>query len=238
MKIRYLLFWIISFNGLTTTVKTTDNNCKTIKVGGGNWSDINELNNLRGSAAGASILLLHKLPELINVKIEYDPAAPFARQLHQLKEGELDVVAGIYPTIKRQKSFMFTHNYFYEKLFVFAKPDKINQLKNIKQLEQAVGAVIRGASYGPTLDKLYKNESKSIQVNNQTQRLNLLLSDRVDYFVGTITAVGYSPQMTEISIANKPIYQQGVALGFSPKTACKRWIPKINNVIETYFISN
>ncbi len=235
MKKHCLLAIVFSF--LVPATLANQENCNTITVGGGNWLSIQELNNLRGSAAGSSILLLHKLPELLSVNIEYDHAAPFARQLHQLKKGELDVVAGIYPTLERQKHYLFTDNYYYEKLFIFAKPEKIEQLTNINQLKNAVGAIIRGASYGPTLDKLYKNKSSSIQVNNQTQRLNLLLRDRVDYFVGTITAVGYSQEMTGIAISNKPIHRQGVALGFSPKTACKRWIPQINNVIESNFIS-
>jgi polar amino acid transport system substrate-binding protein len=210
-------------------------NCKVIKVGGGDWLNVQELSNLRGSASGASISLLHKLPELIGVKISYEPATPFARQLQQLKEGQLDVLAGVYPTQERKKHYLFTDNYFYEKLFIFAKPEKIENLTTITQLKQSVGAVIRGASYGPILDELYSDKTKAIAAENQNQRLQLLLHDRVDYFIGTITAVGYSPQMKSIAIAEKPIYHQGVALGFSPKSECKHWIPKINQVIKSLF---
>lgn len=220
---------------MADNVDTDNTGCETIKVGGGGWLNIDELPNLRGSAAGASVVLLHKLPELTGVKISYEPAAPFARQLQQLKEGQLDVVAGIYPTIERQKHYLFSDNYYYEKLFVFAKPEKINEFTDIATLQKSVGAIIRGASYGPALDEIYQDENTAIKVNNQTERMQLLLKDRVDYFIGTITAVGYSPEMKEIAIAEQPIYRQGVALGFSPKTNCKRWIPKINEVIASHF---
>ena len=209
--------------------------CQTIKVGGGNWLDINELNNLRGTASGASILLLHKLPELLEVKIQYEPPVPFARQLKQLEQGKLDVVAGVYPTKEREEVFLFTKNYYYEKLFIFAKPTKISQLLNIDDLKKHTGAIIRGASYGADLDRLYQSKNLAISVNNQNERLGLLLLDRADYFVGTVSAVGYSPEMQQISISNKPIYRQGAALAFSPKTQCKKWIPQINEIIDNHF---
>lgn len=220
---------------LLVAPKTLANECTTIKVGGGNWLDVNELDNLRGSAAGASVLLLHKLPEFIDANIEFDPPVPFARQLKQLEQGKLDVVAGIYPTKQRKQIFQFSDNYYYEKLFIFAKPEKINHITEFKHLRNSIGAKIRGASYGERIDELYKDPDYTIQVNNQEERLRLLLKGRVDYFIGSITAVGYSPLMEVISISKKPIYRQGVALGFSPKTSCQKWIPKINSVIQQYF---
>jgi ABC-type amino acid transport substrate-binding protein len=217
--------------------------CPVIKVGGGAWLDIEELDNLRGSAAGASILLLHKLPELLDVKIQYEPPTPFARQLKQLKQlkqleqGQLDVIAGIYPTKERQRKYLFSYNYYYEKLFIFAKPNKIDRIAHFTDLENFVGGRIRAASYGVEIDELYKRANLSVAVNNQTERLGLLLKDRVDYFIGSISSVGFSPLMKDISISQKPIYHQAVTLGFSPLSKCKSWIPKINGIIETYFMS-
>lgn len=208
-----------------------------IKVGGGDWLDIEQLDNLRGSASGASILLLHKLPELLDVKIQYEPPTPFARQLIQLDQGQLDAIVGIYPTKERQQKYLFSHNYYYEKLFIFAKPNKIDRIAHFSDLENFVGGKIRAASYGVEIDELYKRPNLSVAVNNQTERLGLLLKDRVDYFIGSISSVGDSPLMKDISISQKPIYRQAVALGFSPLSKCKSWIPKINGIIETHFMS-
>jgi hypothetical protein len=87
---------------------------------------------------------------------------------------------------------------------------------------------------GEQLAQFYKNNNSTIRVKKQSERLQLLIKDRADYFIGTVTSLGKIPSMKEINMSEKPIYNQGVALGISGKSSCKKLLPEINKIIKTH----
>jgi len=156
-----------------------------------------------------------------------------------LKQGNIDMVVDVLALPSRVNEFEFSEPYFYDLSYVYGKSKVIKQISFIEDLHHFSGAVIRGTKYGGNLDDIIKNREHVIEVNTAEQRHKMLIHDRVDYFIASESAYYLFPQdRTLFSRKKQPISAEKISLAFSKKTACKKLIPEINDIIKRHFNQN
>ena len=206
--------------------------CPQIRLSGGEWLDWKHLM-LTPSGTGNSLRLIELINKLLPVQIKVTKAAPFTRQLYQLKEGDNDVLFGLFPLDDRLENYVFTDSYFLEPLFVYANEDKIQEISNIEALHRYKGVYVRGSHYGKTVNQHIKNHPETWKsVGRHIQAVNMVASGRADFYIGSYVSEDLRDFNSHLVKSDHPIAFQEVGAAFSKKTDCQLWIPYINQIIQ------
>jgi ABC-type amino acid transport substrate-binding protein len=220
-----------------TEYKTEKADCKELTVGGGQWS-YNYPNNASISAY-TGMNLLHEFSKTTGIPHKINPDTPFARQTNELKSGYLDAIFGLYAIPERLELFDFSDEYYREPLYIYTKTSEAKPPQSLDDLHDRLGIVIRGASYGPLIDRFFSEETKRpIIVNKHSLRLTMLIGNRGDYLIGS--ELGQNKPLIEsglITRSHLPVGWVGVTVGFSKKSPCRHWIPELNELIKNRIAS-
>lgn len=131
---------------------------------------------------------------------------PFARRLLALRQGDIDLMVGLKGSHEENEDFIFLHP-SYEKLGVayFVLKEHLHTLKSEGDLKMLLLATTIDGEYRKTLEG---RGLRIAPVTNLQQKIDMLMSSRVDAFVhffGSTTATLKKMQLSEVIVP--AIYQ-------------------------------
>jgi polar amino acid transport system substrate-binding protein len=125
---------------------------------------------------GTHISALEVLADVLKKQLKFRKSPNFARCVVLLKQGQVDVIAGLNPSSERDHFSFFTPFKAADDLQVLSK-EGIN-IKNYDDFHGKIIGVSRGTSYFPRFDN--DNELKKIAIQSDRIGFALLLKNRID----------------------------------------------------------
>lgn len=173
----------------------------------------------------------------------------------EVASGHITMILGANKTPAREKLYYYLPepafiNFSTVGVYTSADNDKVDNINKIDDLRQFRLVMVRGNSYGSTVDNFVKSliDNKMKEVSNQGQLLKLVKSKRFDYFFLPLGDLGstidkYRSQFADlepsdyrlvykISRATPVFYVFGKKRGFYKKYADK-WIATIKEYYNT-----
>jgi len=211
--------------------------CK-LNVGWDSWKPyqyINENNELKGF----DIELITAVLNNMGCKLNLDQM-PWKRLLREVKNGRIDIAAGVTITAERKQWGYFSKHYREETrvLFVLAESFekyKLNSLKDIIDSDFQLG-VNRGAHNGEYFETLMNDPKfrKHVQfVTSEEQNIKKLRAkNRTNGFIGDLISgkilLRENNMLDEVSIYPMNIYSTDIYFLFSKKTLNKEFVERFN----------
>lgn len=181
----------------------------------------------------------------MNVEFEVN-LLPWPRAVYMANKG-YGAILGFSITAERKKSFDYSDVVFWDEVYIVVKKDKKFTFNTVDDLKDKIGALVRGARYGQEFEEGRKNNKlKIVWTNSVTQRLLLVLRERVDYtFVpgvyGLDMALKNDEQLlkykNEFFILPIPIFRDSNHLAFSKSLNMRHFLNKFDQVIKTGYQS-
>ncbi len=150
--------------------------------------------------------------------------------------GKLDMVASLYWTKERGKVYTYTEPYLMNEARVFVLKNKKFKLEKLEDLIGLMGGTpYGGGSYGDKFDLFTKKHLDLVKATSKQQHINLILNERVDYFI-----LDYQDGMIYLKnneLENKivpldyPISTTKVHFAFSKLSPCINLLESINRFI-------
>lgn len=168
---------------------------------------------------GIHISALEVLADILKKQLTFIKSPNFARCLALLKQGQVDVVAGVTSSTERDQFAFYTPFKVADDLRVISK-DGIN-IKNYDDLNNKIIGISRGTSYFPRFDK--DKNLKKIAIQNVRIGFSLLLKNRIDLImVSPATLDTLSKELNDANLKASPIELEELrnketAFGFSKK---------------------
>ena len=128
---------------------------------------------------GTHITALEVLADVLQKKLTFIKSPNFARCIAFLKKGQVDVIAGLNPSVERNKFSFYAPFKAADELWVVSKEGIT--INNYSDFHGKIIGVSRGASYFPRFD----NDNKLHKIAIQSDRIgfSLLLKNRIDLFM-------------------------------------------------------
>lgn len=106
---------------------------------------------------------------------------PLARRIKQFENGKLDILVGLIKRKKNEKKLIYLEP-GYEKLPVgfFVLQENRDQLMEEKDLNELIIGVTNGSEF---FDRVVKSEVPIVELNSLSQKIGLLLKQRIGAFV-------------------------------------------------------
>jgi polar amino acid transport system substrate-binding protein len=153
-----------------------------------------------------------------------------------IKEGDIDVLAGVYMTAQR-KSFMdYSIPYMKDPVVIFVARGQAFPYKKWDDLIGKNGTTTIGDSFGKDFDKFIANKltiSRSLKAEGN---LNKVLSGEADYFISAMYSGLIEAEKLGISdkIEYLPVYitAETFYISISRESKFLRYLPKVNEKIE------
>ncbi|UZE96027.1 substrate-binding periplasmic protein [Alkalimarinus alittae] len=162
--------------------------------------------------------------------------APWKRILFDLKNGNIDVVAGTLKTKEREKLFFFSSPVYYSEYHIFVRKNSAFKFNALEDLKGRRGIKIRGMSLGQELDE-YAFENLVIEEVTDTDSLfKMVAAKRVDFGIFYLQS-GFDElkrlKLNESLIAlPHPLTQQPLYVAFSKKSRCPEAIQHLSAEID------
>jgi polar amino acid transport system substrate-binding protein len=125
---------------------------------------------------GTHINALEVLADVLNKQLKFIKSPNFARCVVFLKQGQVDVIAGLNPSTERDKFSFYTPFKPADDLRVLSKEGIT--ITKYDDLKGKIIGISRGTSYFPRFDN--DNELKKITMQSDRIGFSLLLKNRVD----------------------------------------------------------
>jgi polar amino acid transport system substrate-binding protein len=125
---------------------------------------------------GTHISALEVLADLLDKELTFVQSPNFARCVAMLKNGDVDVIAGLNPSAQRRKFALYAPFKPADSLKVISKEGII--INTYNDLKGKIIGVSRGSSYFPRFDN--DDTLDKISVQNDRIAFSLLLKDRID----------------------------------------------------------
>ncbi len=177
---------------------------------------------------GFSIEVCNHLAQKLGYKLNH-VRRPFARALHDLAYGRIDLMCTLFNTKDRSKGILFSSvPHVFEDIMIFTLKDPQRELSDpspdhFHNLE--IGG-IKGYYYGPEVSET--DDYKLLLVTDEEQLMKVLIKKRVHYIIGNKDALLKKAQEMnvedQIKYLETPIYTGPLFIGFSRqnKNAFKR----------------
>lgn len=103
------------------------------------------------------------------------------RALQQLKQGDLDIICGMYRTSEREAVYRFSPPLFRDEVRIFtARPLQVDSLDDLVGLQ---GDIPLGARYGEPFDSYAKQKLRLDRVSDKRYSFGKLMHERTDYVI-------------------------------------------------------
>jgi ABC-type amino acid transport substrate-binding protein len=224
---------------VTMALAQPDNDtCKKLTVGGSmGMFPVAFEHAITKEPQGLGYELAHHLGQKMNITVIIHPNVPQARMMNMVREGELDIVAGLAYNPERAKYLLFTRPFYRATLYAFAHKDKPVHLTRKEDLLKYTRAEIRGSSMGATLDKLLRKNT--ISVNDEAERMALLLANRADYILATPLEFSvlkkHNPSAKNLQRHPLPIVELEARLAISKASPCTKYLQQFNQIIAELY---
>ncbi len=128
---------------------------------------------------GVHITALKKLAQIFNKQIQFIESPNFARCVRMLKNGEVDVIAGLNKS-KEREEFAYFAPYRVEEDHVVIS-NKASEIIDYKSLQGKVIGVSRGTTYFRKFND--DNTLNKVAINSITVGIELILKKRIDVII-------------------------------------------------------
>jgi ABC-type amino acid transport substrate-binding protein len=186
---------------------------------------------------GLAYQIAFRLGEHLGIPVNLVPDFPWARMMEMTREGKLDIIAGVVSTSERTKFLDFTVPFYHERVYAFALNNANIELTRLEDLLKFRRVEARGASMGEHLDTLLKKTT--IVVNNQHQRIALIVAERADYFLASesefITMQSNYPKAKKFKKLPFPIKTLEIRFGVSKFSPCIKYLAEFNQLIGEHY---
>lgn len=160
----------------------------------------------RGNFGGLEIDMLREIARRIGCDLDIQ-AMPWARILHDIQDGRLDIAVNAIETPERKAYAWFSHPYLYERLRLyiraedagtrFSLPDGMAGLRRLSEtLEPGTIGTINGYSFGPAFDALVASDpgfaAHLEPAYDYTANIRKLLAGHLAGFVGLSVTVEWT----------------------------------------------
>ncbi len=160
---------------------------------------------------------------------------PWKRAIHQIEEGQIDVILTMFYTPEREKFMVYTAPYSNIINSVFVKKGKEFPFKKWEDLIGREGLFTKGDSFGAEFDNFAKKKLTIDYILTLQQRVKMLFFERGDYMINVkkptlieIAKMGYKDKIVPLDV---PVSQQNVYIIFSKKSKFLKYLPKVNQRI-------
>jgi polar amino acid transport system substrate-binding protein len=166
---------------------------------------------------GIHISALEVLASVLKKELKFIQSPNFARCVVFLKQGKVDVIAGLNPSRERDEFSFYAPFKSADDLRVISKEGI--SIKNYDDFHGKIIGISRGTSYFPRFDK--DNELSKIAIQNVRIGFTLLLKNRIDLImVSTATIETLSKELNDANLTVSPIKlsemrNKETAFGFS-----------------------
>nr|WP_285903166.1 transporter substrate-binding domain-containing protein [Alkalimarinus sediminis] len=172
----------------------------------------------------------------INITPVIGKKAPWKRILFDLKNGQIDVVAGALKTKEREKNFIFSNPVYYSEFHIFVRKQSQFEFNDLEDLIGKRGIKIRGMSLGQEIDE-YAFENLVIDEVTDTDSLfKMIAAKRVDYGIFYLES-GFS-ELQKLKLDQSlvalpyPLTQQPLYVAFSKQSRCPSAIQQLIKEID------
>ena len=166
---------------------------------------------------GIHISALEVLADVLKKELKFIQSPNFARCVAFLKQGKVDVIAGLNSSGERDKFSFYAPFKAADDLRVISKEGIV--IKNYDDFHGKIIGISRGTSYFPRFDK--DNELNKIAIQNSRIGFTLLLKNRIDLImVSPATIETLSKELNDANLIVSPIQlsemrNKETAFGFS-----------------------
>jgi polar amino acid transport system substrate-binding protein len=211
--------------------------CDKLIIGGDlDWPPVTYLNPVTHQPEGLGYQLTRRLGEHLDIPVEIQPNLPWARIMNMAAEGELDIVAGLVSTAARAKSLYFTMPFYSDSLYAYFHRDNHVKLTRVEDLLNYERVAVRGQSIGARLDSLL---TKTTVVNNEYQKISLLIAKRADYFIATSSEFSayqrHYPGLKYIKQNPLVVTTLKASLAVSKASPCAKYLEEFNRFITKFY---
>lgn len=211
--------------------------CSSIRVGqSSNWFPVAYTNADMGTSEGIAIDVLMLLEQHLSIPVEFDQELPWLRVHKQLENGSLDMVTGLYWTSKRTDYLQYTKPYFVNEARVFVLKENQFEFQTVEDLQNKVGGLPTGGSYGEQFDTFAENYDLPIErVADKEQLIGKLLAGRNDYFIldfnDGMSFIKQSKLEQKIVALPQPVSVTEVFMAISKHSPCIKHLSSINELL-------
>ncbi|MEH6345332.1 MAG: transporter substrate-binding domain-containing protein [Bermanella sp.] len=226
-----LFLWPVSFAVLAQ-------DCTEIKVSGSNsWKPISFVNESKTEFSGVAFDVLLLLSQKLAIQVTPLIGLPWARAIIMMESGELDVMAGIYKTPERSKTFYFTQAFLAENLNIYVLRNKGFHYEEFKDLIGKRTDMIIGSSNGKQFDAFAKKHLSLHLVSTREQQFQRLVRERSDYVILDQYTANWKLKklglVKQIVALETPLIKNPIYFAFSKKSPCASLLPQINVILNT-----
>lgn len=189
---------------------------------------------LVGIAADLAQLIFDEL----NVSYRFE-VLPFKRAIQYAETGKVDVLAGIYKNLKREKFILYSDPFMEDEGVLFVDSQNVFQCRKWEDLIGKKGITNKGYSWGETFDQFILDARLDMTwVDTPEQAFALLLNkDRdIDYYLyGLMSGFLVAKRMRidhRIRALPNFITKEHFYIGFSKKSKYCGLLPKVNAIIQ------
>ena len=182
---------------------------------------------LTGAAVELITLILNDLGVPVKTAV-----APWARMLHQLQTGDIDLAVGVYKSEDREEFALFTESFFLDRVSLFVWQDRSFPFNSMDDLEGKRFGEILGATRGKEFDQWLMGHAIVQYVSDHQSTFRMLEANRIDCFVFShlpgmirIRQAGFAGRIVplERAISEKPLY-----FAISKQSPLADKLPEIN----------
>jgi polar amino acid transport system substrate-binding protein len=119
----------------------------------------------------------------LGIKCESKYAGPWSRVIESGKNGNIDIISGIYLTEERAKFLDYTVAFMTDPVAVFYKKNSPINFNKWDDLIGKKGVTTLGDSWGEDFDKFIKDKLQMSRTEKVEQCLQILDSGRADYMI-------------------------------------------------------
>jgi polar amino acid transport system substrate-binding protein len=148
---------------------------------------------------------------------------PWAEALNNAKNGEKDILCGVYYTSEREEFLAYSPPIAEAQDVLFMKKGRNITYQQLTDLKPYKIGVLRGAAHGKEFDAAHFLNKE--EVSNYGQNIRKILVDKIDLMAGPRDVINfiikrdYPLFVDKIAIVNPPLSMNNIYFGFSKKVA-------------------
>lgn len=190
---------------------------------------------------GTSIELVIRLLAEVGVKASADSGGPWKRVLHRAKHGQVDILVGVRRNTEREKYLTYVTPAITPSVqSVFVKRDNSFDFPGWEALQEKIGGITLGASFGPKFDLFATQHLTLHSVRSNEQNFKKLRRGRIDYMLGpllpTLLYSDLSGDRPHLEFIDSPLIILDEFVAFSSRSGCIKHLEhfkkRISEVVE------
>jgi len=172
----------------------------------------------------------------INLMIKYSGAWDEVQE--KVKNGEIDVLVGIYKNSKQAEYLEYSDFYATDKISLFVKKGKYIRFNRKEDLVGKKGIAISSDSFGQEFDDFSAWKLNIKKVETSDEAFEEIQDGTADYFIRSDylgkKMVAEKNLSDKIVVVPKSVASENFYVAISKKSPLVQYLPKVNSLIEKY----